>query len=234
MDISSELRNGLLERGADLVGFGNLEDLPSGVRQGLPTGVAVAVGYPEDVIRGIGDLPTREYYEQYHLLNEKLDSLVEWGEGFLREKGFAAVAQTTAYVRRFETDYGSLLPHKTVATHAGIGWIGKCALLVTEELGSMMRISSLLTDASLRTSLPVTRSRCGDCTECTLACPAGAVSGRLWEAGMKRESFFDADACRKTARERAMKGFGVDITKCGKCIEVCPYTRRRLGEETEM
>ena len=65
---------------------------------------------------------------------------------------------------------------------------------------------------------------------CTNACPAGAVSGRAWELGLHREAIFDAEKCRDTARARAMQGFGEEITICGKCIEVCPYTRRHIDK----
>jgi epoxyqueuosine reductase QueG len=101
-------------------------------------------------------------------------------------------------------------------------------LLVTEQYGSMVRLSSVLTDAPLATAGPVDESRCGGCTACAAACPAGAVSGKPWRAGLAREDFFDAAKCRRTARERAARGFGGAATVCGKCIEACPWTRRHL------
>ncbi|MCL1965526.1 MAG: 4Fe-4S binding protein [Firmicutes bacterium] len=222
------LKSELFRHGADIVGFGSLATVPPAIRQALPIGVAIAVKYPKAAIRGIRDLPTREYHGQYNLLNETLDALAERGAGILRERGFAAVPQTRAYVERFETAYSTPLPHKTVATRAGIGWIGKCALLVTEQFGSMVRLSSILTDAPLETAAPVDASKCGGCTACQDACPAGAVSGRPWRVEMNRGDFFDAPACRKTARERSMRGLGIEISLCGKCIEACPYTRRYL------
>jgi len=141
--------------------------------------------------------------------------------------GYTAFAQTRSRVGSGEMSLATLLPHKTVATRAGIGWIGKCALLVTEERGPMLRLSSILTDAPLATErLPINQSRCGNCKACVEACPGGAVSGKLWEKGMPREAFFDAEKCRDTARERSKRGFGGGATICGKCIEACPYARR--------
>ena len=84
-------------------------------------------------------------------------------------------------------------------------------------------------DAPLAAAEPIDESRCGACSACTEACPAGAVSGRFWQVGLERDAFFNAAACRKTARERAVQGFGVELTICGKCIEVCPYTRGYLN-----
>ena len=230
-NLTQYIKDELLSHGADLVGIGSLSELPSHVRCGLPIGICVAVKYPNEVIRAISYLPTKEYYDQYNRLNEMLDMLVTLGADLLRTFGYQAVPQTRAYVEQFETEYESLLPHKTVATRAGLGWIGKSALLVTEKFGSMIRISSILTDASLETATPINKSKCGECKICTDACPAGAISGNLWDINVSRDKFFDAAACRKAARERAKKGLGIETTQCGKCIEVCPYTRRYLNGE---
>jgi len=231
IEINTLLKSTLLRNGADYVGYGDLSELPPNLRQGLPVGIAVALKFPKNIITGIRDLPTKEYHEYKDLLNEKLDVLVETGAHILREAGFTAIPQTLAYVNRFKTGDVTLLPHKTVATRAGIGWIGKCALLVTEKFGSMIRISSILTNASLEIAQPVDKSRCDRCSDCTNTCPAGAVSGKLWFVGMKLEDLLDSDACRKTMSKRSMQGFGVDTTTCGKCIEICPYTRRYLNEK---
>lgn len=232
-DLNHLIKAELLSHGADLVGFGDLKELPPDARENLPIGICVAVKYPKEVIRGIADLPTQLYREWYDRLNERLDMLVTLGADALKALGYGAIAQTRARVGIGETDYNTPLPHKTVATRAGIGWIGKSALLVTPQYGSMVRLSTILTNAPLETTQPINRSKCGSCRICTDACPAGAVSGKAWEVGMNRDEFFDAVKCRKTARERAKQGFGGEITICGKCIEVCPYTRRYLDGDGE-
>jgi epoxyqueuosine reductase QueG len=184
----------------------------------------VAVKYPKDVIRGIAEMPTAQYHEWYGRLNERLDTLVTLGAQVLQAHGFLAVAQTRERVGFGESENETLLPHKTVATRAGIGWIGKSALLVTKEYGSMVRLSSILTDAPLRVAKAVNTSKCGGCTACTNACPAGAISGGTWNVNRRREEFFDAVSCRATARERA-GSVGISETICGRCIAVCPHTR---------
>ena len=230
-DIGTFLKAELLRHGADLVGYGDLTALPAELRENLPVGVCVAVKYPREIIRGIADGPTQAYYEQYNALNEKLDGLVTLGSEALQTLGYQAIAKTREQVACVETEYSTLLPHKTVATRAGLGWIGKCALLVTPQYGSMVRISSILTDAPLPCAEPVNESRCGECMECTNACPGGAVSGKAWSAGTPREAFYDAVKCRRTARARALQSLGFEISQCGKCIEACPYTRRYLDQE---
>lgn len=232
-NLNEHLKAELLTHGADLVGFGDLTELSPDLRENLPFGICVAVKYPKDVIRDISELPTQQYREWYDRLNERLDMLVTLGADTLKALGYEAIAQTRARVGIGETDFSTTLPHKTVATRAGIGWIGKSALLVTPQFGSMVRLSTILTNAPLETAEPVNRSKCGCCMICTNACPAGAVSGKEWSVGLERDQFFDAVKCRKTARERAKQGFGGEITICGKCIEVCPYTRRYLAKSGE-
>ena len=228
-DFTNKIKTEILRIGADIVGFGDLDELPDDVRVGLPVGISIAVVYPKEVIRGIAELPTREYREWYDRLNERLDAIVAGGAEILSKMGYRAIAQTREYVGSGEINDSTTLPHKTVATRAGIGWIGKSALLVTDLYGSAIRLSSILTDAPLNKALPINKSRCGDCMICARTCPAGAVSGKLWEVGLYRDEFFDAVKCRKTARERARQGFGGEITICGKCIEVCPHTQQYIN-----
>lgn len=122
----------------------------------------------------------------------------------------------------------SRLPHKTIATRSGIGWIGKSALLVTKEFGSAVRISSILTNAPLKADKPINESRCGSCMTCTKACPGQAVKGRNWSVGVEREDYYDPELCYKKAREIAARVLNKEITLCGKCIYVCPYTQKYI------
>lgn len=232
-DLTGHIKEELLRRGADLVGCGDLSEIPEEKRFNMPVGISIAVKYPKEIIKGIYEMPTKEYYEHYNILNEKLDNLVSFGADALKALGYEAVAQTTDFVGKNETEYETILPHKTVATRAGLGWIGKNALLITKQYGSMIRISSILTNAPLITTEPVNQSQCGNCMTCTNACPAHAVLGKNWSVDTYRDEFFDARLCRKVARERALKSFGIEITQCGKCIVVCPYTQRYLNTEKD-
>ena len=108
------------------------------------------------------------------------------GAEFLTRNGYHAQANTTKVVKANE-DWRTPLPHKTVATRAGLGWIGKNCLLVTREYGSAVRLSSLLTDAPLPSDVPVTESYCGNCTVCVSRCPAKALTGTLWTPETGRE-----------------------------------------------
>jgi epoxyqueuosine reductase QueG len=223
-DLNRELEALLREGGADLVGFADLREVPEA---GLPFGVSVAIRLPPGIVRSIADGPNLPYYETYHDINARLDAIVTAGAEYLTNLGYRAKAQTTKAVVKLDENR-TLLPHKTVATRAGLGWIGRSALLVTREYGPALRISSILTDAPLDAAKPVDESSCGDCGECIRHCPAGALVGGKWQLGLSRERLVDVGACSQTAKRLCRERFGIEATICGKCIEVCPFTRRYL------
>ena len=163
-----------------------------------PVGIAVAVPLPKHIIKDLQLAPTREYYELYTTLNDKLNAIVTAGEEYLISRGYHAYALTTDRIM-VDSDNHSSLPHKTVATRAGLGWIGKNCLLVTPQYGSAVRISSLLTDAPLTCDAPITRSQCGACHACVRYCPAHALKNTLWRPGMPREDIVSVSACYKSS-----------------------------------
>ncbi|HWQ72201.1 MAG TPA: GNAT family N-acetyltransferase [Desulfitobacteriaceae bacterium] len=227
--LSEQLRTELSELGVSLVGYADLRDLPADQRNSFDYGVSLAVALEPAIINGIGNGPTKEYYEEFCRLNRLLDHLALKAAEIINGYGFPAWPQTRANVGPYYNYkiHATILPHKTVATRAGLGWIGKCALLVTEKYGSAVRITSVLTDAPLEVSKPVNKSNCGTCNNCVRNCPAEALSGNLWSAGMKREMFFNYLVCRNKTIERTWK-LMPGKTICGLCILVCPQTRKYL------
>lgn len=230
--LSTEELGGLLrEQGAGLVGFADMTGLSY---DGLDHAVALAVPLPVSTIQGIEDGPTRDYFEQYHAVNGKLNQLAEAAAEYIQGKGFRAVAQTNTTVVE-QAGYRTAVPHKTCATRAGLGWIGKSALLVTPEYGSAVRLSSVLTDGVFdRVRQPIDISRCGACRNCTESCPGHAIKGTLWSTAVPREELVDVEACRKAARRLAAERVHEEITLCGKCIQVCPYTQAYLRREEKV
>ncbi|RJE46565.1 MULTISPECIES: 4Fe-4S double cluster binding domain-containing protein [unclassified Dehalobacter] len=227
MSLNKEIKDQLISRGASIVGFADLSSLPKDQTKGLSYGILIGVSVNPEILLSINDGPTLESYEEYKRLNRLLDELDEYTAEILRSKGFSAVPKIKGSVIKDNQTQRTELPHKTIATRAGVGWIGKCALLVTEEYGSGIRISSVLTDAILETGTPITDSKCGNCLECKNACPAGAISGESWNVNIDRDKFYNAINCRNTARERCNK-IGINETMCGLCIVKCPWTKGYL------
>lgn len=225
MDLTKELRDLLLQQGAGLVGIGNMNGIDE-CNYGI--GVSVAVPLSKNIVRDLLNAPTKEYHDMYQTLNHRLNEIIMYGESFLQNRGFEAYAQTTDRVE-IDSDRRTKLPHKTVATRAGLGWIGKNGLLVTEAFGSAIRISSLLTNAPLECNSPLNVSLCGGCSLCVDKCPAQALCGTLWEAGMPRERIIDVEKCYNKQVEIMYKATGIETDLCGKCFAVCRYTQRYLS-----
>jgi epoxyqueuosine reductase len=225
--LNDELLTFLKSHDASLVGFADLKEIDSEVCDGFPFGISIAIALNPEIIAEIKDGPTAAYYQEYKRLNNLLDDLGQKTAQFLIEKGY----NTQAGPATFEEDNATLsarLPHKTVATRAGLGWIGKCALLVTKKFGSALRFTTVLTDAPLDTGRPVNNSLCGHCTHCVDACPAQAHTGVNWQAGIPREALYDAFKCRDMARGLSKKSFGEAVSICGLCIVACPWTKKYL------
>ena len=224
--LNQELTAFLKSKGASLVGFADLGELDADSRDGFPFGISIAVALNPQIISEITEGPTRRYLEEYRGANVILNSIGQSLEQFLAGRGYRAKhlpATTHGHLENLATK----LPHKTVATRAGMGWIGKCALLITREFGSAVRLTNVLTDAPFSCGNPINASFCGNCAECVRIC--SSPSGKNWRVGAARESFFDAFACQRNARELAFKTLGEKVTLCGRCIAICPWTRKYLG-----
>jgi epoxyqueuosine reductase len=232
-DLQKELRKLLQREGAVLVGFADLKQVADAV---LPVGISVGIPLPVQIVEMVKKYPTQAYYDTYLAYNHQLDHIVSAGESFLRKNGFSAFANTSSVVKK-DKNYRTPLPHKTVATLAGLGWIGKSCLLVTPEFGSAVRISSLLTDAPFVCGNPITESRCGSCSICVQQCPGKALKGTLWKPGVEREAILDVNQCIKTCDKKVREHIGqneeIHDRICGKCFAVCAVTQKYLHSVTK-
>jgi len=215
-----------------LVGFADLSKIPSDTRDFMRYALSIAVALDPTIIAGIRKGPTQKYRLEYKRVNALLSKLADYAAGMLRDWGYKAIPKAPTNVGIDPKTQSTILPHKTVATRAGLGWIGKCALLVTKEFGTAIRLTSVLTDAELETAIPTDQSLCGDCEDCVKLCPGGAASGKNWSVNLNRDSFFDAFACASAARECAIKRIDIDDTICGICISVCPWTEKYIKNKT--
>ncbi|KPL03582.1 MAG: hypothetical protein AMJ73_06165 [candidate division Zixibacteria bacterium SM1_73] len=226
--VESRIKEALLDEGASLVGFADLSETPADARHSMRFAVSIVVALNASIIENICAGPTQEYYSEYTKANALLSHLGQLTCSILRDHGHQAIPKAPTGVGIDPHTQSTVLPHKTVATRAGLGWIGKCALLVTDEYGSAIRLTTVLTDAELETAIPVDYSRCGDCVICVNSCPGKAPSGKNWNVNVYRNSFFDAFACASAAKEYALTKIGIDDTICGICISVCPWTMRYI------
>lgn len=227
MNLGDELKQELILKGASLVGYSDLVNILDASRNGYDFGISIAIALDPKIISDIGNGPTEKYYDECHRTDKLLDELAVFTAKWLEDSGYKAFSQTINNVIEDEKTWRTPLPHKTFATQSGIGWIGKCAMLVTEEFGSAIRFTSVLTNAKLKVGKSITESKCSNCMNCFEACPGNAVKGINWNVNTDRDEFFNPFDCRKAARERALK-IGINATLCGMCIFVCPWTKKYL------
>jgi len=184
-----------------------------------PIAISVVMRLDPLIVRALRHGPTMDYQQEYLRVNQALDDATETLVDVLHAHGNAA-EQVPATVS--EENGHRPFPHKTAATSAGLGWIGKTALFVSPRFGPAVRLATVFTDLELPPGDPVVESRCGDCRECIDACPAGCGRDVLWTPGMPRDELFDAAACRHHMAQFT----SVDVEICGICIAACPYTLR--------
>jgi epoxyqueuosine reductase QueG len=182
-----------------------------------PTAISILMRLDPLVVRGLLYGPTRDYQQEYQRVNLALDDATGTLVDVLSVHGQAADrVPATCDV----ADDVAVFPHKTAATVAGLGWIGKTGLFVSARFGPAVRLATVFTDLELPAGEPVTQSGCGACRACVDACPAGCGRDVLWRPGMERELLFDAGACR-----HHMSLFtGVETMICGICIAACPLS----------
>jgi epoxyqueuosine reductase len=189
----------------------------------LPRAVSLVAAHDPAAMAGVIDAPTTAYYADYRRLNALLDE----ASGVLvlpprPAEHPAEAVHATIYEDEYDRveDWGDagVFAHKTAATRAGLGWIGKTALFVSPELGPKVRLATVFTDAGLTPGTAVTEGRCGSCRACVDACPAGAGRDVAWRAGATRAELFDEKACEAyTDRFEDLGGV------CGSCLAACPY-----------
>jgi epoxyqueuosine reductase len=226
------LRAELAALGIPLYGFAEVGGVFSGPWAEWPRAISLALPLSEQDLAGVHLGPTPAYYAAYRELNARLNAAAQAVETWIKVQGYQAKA-FPATVTQAELDSAlgpdltAPIQHKTVATRAGLGWIGKNALLVTLQYGPRVRLASVLTDLPLPTARPITRSFCGTCNLCVDACPADALRGSLWYAGMPVKELVDVRACRRTAEWLAYGRAKANETICGICIAVCPLKGRQ-------
>jgi len=232
--LNDEITALLKQNDCHIVGFADLRCLPKEARNSLDYGILLALPFSKEAMRENNNGQLQRYYDEHEPMTNRLKELKGLTADFLVGKGYVAVSDTPASVLNYET-LRSGLPQKTVATLAGIGWIGKNAMLVTDEVGSALRLTVVLTNAPLECGTPITKSKCDPrCRICADICPGKAPlggMGGIWEVGVDRDEFFDAHACRDAARARAKRLLNIEETVCGLCISNCPFTKRGLDYE---
>ncbi|NNK81819.1 MAG: tRNA epoxyqueuosine(34) reductase QueG [Flavobacteriaceae bacterium] len=112
---------------------------------------------------------------------------------------------------------------KAWAAKSGLGWIGKNANLITQQVGSFYFIAELIIDLDLEYDLPTT-DHCGSCTACIDACPTQAIVEPYVVDGSKCISYFTIELKDNIPTE-FKDNFDDWMFGCDVCQDVCPWNR---------
>ncbi|MFU8803735.1 MAG: tRNA epoxyqueuosine(34) reductase QueG [Bradymonadaceae bacterium] len=123
------------------------------------------------------------------------------------------------------------LLERDLALVAGLGWVGKNAMLINPEIGSYAFIAEILIDLDLEATHTPVPDRCGTCSRCIDACPTGAIISPYIIDARRCISYLTIELRGPIPRElRPLIGnhlFGCDI-----CQAVCPWnTKAPLTED---
>jgi epoxyqueuosine reductase len=230
--LNLHIESTLLAAGASVLGFADISGLPATVTGEMTSAISIAVALDASIVKELSEGPTQRYQREYTRVNQCLARLCASTVDDLKRRVYKARAidPTIRIEGAAMKTLATALPHKTVATRAGLGWIGKSALLITPSHGPALRLATVLTDAPLECGNPIDDSCCGNCTKCVDFCPAKAIQGKNWQKGTPRESIYDAHACCAMAKRLAGQK-GIPVTICGICINACPWTQKYISRE---
>lgn len=153
--------------------------------------------------------------DYHHILNDRMAKLIEYIKEAAKEEELGGLEFKPM------VDTGELVD-VAVAQRAGLGFIGRNGLLITEEFGSYVYLGEIITNIEFESDEEVPFG-CGDCMKCIESCPTGALLG---------DGRINAQVC--LSYQTQTKGYmpkefrkkmGRVIYGCDICQIVCPYNR---------
>jgi len=195
--LSETFRDYLLNRGADLVGFGwvsHLEGAPEIMqpRRYLPDAhsmISIGLHINEascDLIeRSVHDGEPPASYHSYQMftlaiVNPQLDTIAFQGAKFLEKRGYRAYPfpANMPHMSKPSAAYPGGpgdISHRHVAVACGLGQIGWHNLLITPEFGARQKLTTIITNAPLEPDPTCEARLCDRCFQCARACPTAAI-----------------------------------------------------------
>jgi epoxyqueuosine reductase len=112
---------------------------------------------------------------------------------------------------------------RPLAAKAGLGWVGKHSLLLSEEAGSWFFLGELLVNIPLPIDQPIEKD-CGNCVACITSCPTGAIVAPFVVDARRCISYLTIEL-KDDIPEELRPLLGNRIYGCDDCQLVCPVNR---------
>jgi epoxyqueuosine reductase QueG len=209
-----------LSKGANLVGFSgiqNFSDAPEGFRPTdiMPKAKGIIV-LAKAMPKGIVTSGNAVVYTRHHKhVMEQLDTLAYEVSLFIEQHGGIAMpipADDPYFHWEGERQHGmGILSHRHAAVKAGLGSLGKNALLITPEYGNRVELVTVLTDMAFESPQEITTLCLNSCRLCIDACPSGSQTGSY---------FIEQKPCRNYTFIKSDRGHL--LYRCWQCRAVCP------------
>jgi epoxyqueuosine reductase QueG len=158
-------------------------------------------------------------------LDRRPDIAASLGDALLRDacwrvvevlRGAGAKAAIPRNMRYGAQEPSHRISYKKAGVLAGLGTFGRNQLLIHPEWGPWLHLRTVITDAPLPASWPLTITPCSDCDACLFACPSGALS----EEGIDREVCRNRVGENGVPLDRRLSPFGQ--INCEECLRACP------------
>lgn len=186
-------------------------------------GAGVGSGEPETKSKN----PVWARYARYEDYHDTIKVALEQAGRVLEEIGGA-----TGEDYRYYVDTGPVL-ERGWAARAGLGFIGKNAMLISRRHGNWLFLASILTRLEFAPDPPVRRQisgfadvglLCGKCARCLDACPTQAFAAPGVVDSRRCISYQTIENKGVIPRE-LRTGIGARIYGCDVCLDVCPWNR---------
>lgn len=227
--LNNKIKTELLNQGTEFVYFVDISSLSEEQNRGYPNAVLFGMTLSPDYLQKISRdseyvkkmiQNNQQHRDEFNQTEKKTDSMADNLASYLKERGYDAFSQSEKNLNSAglynQEMKRTILPHKTVAGLAGLGFIGKHDLLVTPQYGSAVSMCTVLTDAPLKTEIHApAEPQCRDCRICVDICSDRALMGNTWHVNTARENLVDVYQC----------------TTCLKCLVFCPWTQKYMKNQ---
>jgi epoxyqueuosine reductase len=187
------------------------------LHSGARTIIALSAPYPGRVETERGALSIASYAvsDDYH---EVMRASIQTLGAFVR----AESGQDVDF--RATVDSAPVM-ERNVAVDAGLGWLGKSAMVLSRSSGTYTLLGELFVDMELDEMSAPMPDYCGRCTACLDACPTGAIVAPFQVDSSKCISYLTIE--HRGPIPRALRPLiGDHLFGCDICQDVCPWNNK--------